>query len=219
MVNADKRGEGIPLACGVVFGLEEEGNKLGGIWYQRWGVLEDGSDGEDSILAHVCVTVFETGSGGGEERFDELGFAELAEEAKGVASDVFVRMLEVVPYAVAYQDHLLLQLPGGVELGADLVVEVEQLLEGLRFGGHDEADDVHEQLWHWVSVQHDGEDSLHGANLAVVGALLELGPQLGHAGDIGGIVLVHQAVRIVEEGGHLGRLTGSSASFPGLWHW
>lgn len=114
------------------------------------------------------------------------------------------------------QDHLLFELAASIELGADLVVEVEQLLERLGFGGHDESDDVHEQLGHWIAVQHNCEDGLHGLDLALVGALLELRAQLGHGGHIGGIVLVDQAVGILEKGGHVGGdgVVGSPTSFP-----
>lgn len=101
------------------------------------------------------------------------------------------------------QDHLLLKLPLSVQLRADLVVEIEKLLERLRLGRHDEADDVHQQLGHGVAVEHDGQDALHGLDLALVGALLKLGLEIGERRDVG-IVLVDQAVRILEEGRHRG---------------
>jgi hypothetical protein len=56
-------------------------------------VLENGGHGKYSIFSNVCVPMLQTGSGGGEKRFDELGFTKLAQEAQGVASDVFVRVL------------------------------------------------------------------------------------------------------------------------------
>lgn len=66
------------------------------------------------------------------------------------------------------QNHLLLELPTSVVLGADLVVHVEQLLQGLALGGHDESNDVHEKLRHWVAIEHDGQDTLHCLLLAFV---------------------------------------------------
>lgn len=63
---------------------------------------------------------------------------------------------------------------------------------------------MHEELGHWVAVEHDCEDALHGIDLALVGPLLELRAQLGHGGHIGEVVLVHQAVGALEEGGHCG---------------
>ena len=101
------------------------------------------------------------------------------------------------------QDHLLLKLPLRVQLRADLVVEIEKLLERLRLGRHDEADDVHQQLRHGVAVEHDGQDALHGLDLGVVGALLKLGLDIGERRDVR-IVLVDHAVRILEEGRHGG---------------
>ena len=64
-------------------------------------MLVNGGYGEDGVLADVCVTVLEARSGGGKKGLDQLGLAKLAEEAQGVASDVLVGVLEVVPYAVA----------------------------------------------------------------------------------------------------------------------
>ncbi len=69
-------------------------------------------------------------------------------------------------------------------------------------GGHDEADDVHQERGHGVAVEHDGEHELHGLNLALIVALLQLHAQVRHRGQVGRVVLVHQAVRILEEGRH-----------------
>ena len=86
----------------------------------------------------------------------------------------------------------------GIQLGTYLVVEVQQLLQRLGLGGHDESDDMHEQLGHRVAVEHDGQDPLHGLDLALVGALLQLGAQVRERGNIGRVVLVHQAERMFE---------------------
>ena len=84
----------------------------------------------------------------------------------------------------------MLELPLGVQLWADLVVKVEKLLEGLGLGGHDKSNDVHQQLRHRIAVEHDGEDALHSLDLALVGPLLQLRPQLRHGWcAIGGAVL------------------------------
>lgn len=102
------------------------------------------------------------------------------------------------------QDHFLLQLAIGVELGANLVVKVQQLLQSLVLRGHDESNDVHEQVGHGIAIEHDRENALHGLDFALVGALLELRAQVREGGDVGGIVLVHQAVRIFQKRGHRG---------------
>lgn len=64
-------------------------------------MLVDGCDGEDGVLADVGVAVLQTRPRGGEEGLDELWLAKLAEEAKGIAPDVLVRVLEIVPDTVA----------------------------------------------------------------------------------------------------------------------
>lgn len=112
------------------------------------------------------------------------------------------------------ENHLLLEL-AGIVLGADLIVEIEQLLEGLRLGRHDEADDVHQEGRHGVAVEHDGQDALHGLDLAIVGALLQLVLEIVDGGDIGGIVHVDQAVRVLEEGRHDGQLLCESVGEVG----
>lgn len=101
------------------------------------------------------------------------------------------------------QNHLLLQLAAAVELGADLVVEVEELLERLVLRGHDKADDVHEKRRHRISVEHNGQDALHGLDLGLIGTLLQLHAQIGDGGDVGRIVLVDETVCILEEARHL----------------
>lgn len=164
----------------------------------------DGGNRKDGVLAHVGVAVLQTLSGGGEERLNELGFSELAQEAKSVSPDVLVGVLQVVSDTVADQDHFLLQLAIGVELGANLVVKVQQLLQSLVLRGHDESNDVHEQVGHGIAIEHDRENALHGLDFALVGALLELRAQVREGGDVGGIVLVHQAVRIFQKRGHRG---------------
>lgn len=90
------------------------------------------------------MTVFQTRPCGGEERFDEFRFSELAQESQGIASDVFVGVLQVVTDSVAEktptvllmerngiyqsylpdQDHLLLKLAIRVQFRADFIVEV-----------------------------------------------------------------------------------------------
>ena len=115
---------------------------------------------------------------------------------------------------VPYENELLLELPLGVQLRADLVVKVEKLLEGLGLGGHDESNDVHQQLRHRVAIEHDGEDALHGFDLALVGAFLQLRPQLRHGRcAIGGAVL-DQTPRVFEER-HGGQLEAARPSCGG----
>ena len=61
----------------------------------------DVGDGKDGVLADVGMAMLEAGSCGREEGLDQFRFAELAEEAKSVAADVLVGMLQVVSDAVA----------------------------------------------------------------------------------------------------------------------
>lgn len=89
------------------------------------------------------MSVIEAGLCGGEEGFDQLGFAEFAKESKGIASDELVGMLQVVPDTVAGcvsvsspraanwpahvpdQDHFLFQFPVAVQLRTDFIVEIQ----------------------------------------------------------------------------------------------
>lgn len=61
----------------------------------------DRGDGKNSVLSDIGVTVFETRTRGGEERLDQLGFAELGEVPQGISTNIFVRMLKIIPNAVA----------------------------------------------------------------------------------------------------------------------
>lgn len=115
----------------VALVLEKAVDEVGRIGDESLGVLVDGRDGKDCVLANISMSMLEAGSRRGEKRFDELGFAEFAQKSKGVASDILVCMLEIVSDAVAVakdvstpldlgarkrsnlpdQDHLLLELP------------------------------------------------------------------------------------------------------------
>ena len=61
----------------------------------------DGSDGENGIFADVGMAMLEAGSGWRKQRFNEFGLAKFAEETEGIATNVFVRMLEVHSNAIA----------------------------------------------------------------------------------------------------------------------
>ena len=93
------------------------------------------------------MSVFKTSSDWCKQGFDELCVSELGDKAERVASNVLVRMLKihtdtvtasyqyVIPkyylLSIPDQDHLLLKLSVGFVLRADLIVKVEELLQGL----------------------------------------------------------------------------------------
>ena len=56
-------------------------------------MLEYGRDRKDGILSDICMSMLEAGAGTRKEGFDELGFSQFAQEAQGVTSNVFVRVL------------------------------------------------------------------------------------------------------------------------------
>lgn len=101
MVNARKSGKCISLAGGIGLALQESSDELRGVGDEGRRMREDGRDGEDGILANVCVAMLETESRGGEQGLDELRFPQLAQEAEGIASDVLVRVLQVMQNAIA----------------------------------------------------------------------------------------------------------------------
>jgi len=45
--------------------------------------------------------MLQTGPSGGEEWFDELSLPQFAQEAEGVASNIFIRVLEIASYSIA----------------------------------------------------------------------------------------------------------------------
>lgn len=101
-------GERIALTGTVGFGLEEGLDKLRRVRDERFRVLVDRCDGPDGILSHVRMAVFQTRACGGEERLDEFRFSEFAQESQGIASDVFIGMLQVVTDAIAVQTGMVI---------------------------------------------------------------------------------------------------------------
>lgn len=86
----------------VAFRAQEGLYQLGSIRNERLRMLEDGGNCPHGIFPNVCMSVFKARAGGGEERFDQFWFAELAKKTKGVSSDVLVGVLEIVSYTVAF---------------------------------------------------------------------------------------------------------------------
>lgn len=62
MTNARQRGKGVALACRIRLPLNKCMNKLSRIWNEGRGVCENRGDGEDGILADVCVAVLKARS-------------------------------------------------------------------------------------------------------------------------------------------------------------
>ncbi|GMN48127.1 hypothetical protein TIFTF001_017308 [Ficus carica] len=147
--------KGITLTGRVLLGGEEFLDDLGGVDEQlvALGEAEDGHDGEDGIAADEGVAVLEIGENGRDERLDDLGLVEAAEEAESDAADVLVGMLEVVAEVLADEDHLREDFASGVGLVDDLQVEEEKLLDGVVLGGEDIADDGDEQLGNRLPIQ------------------------------------------------------------------
>jgi len=102
------------------------------------------------------------------------------------------------------QNHFLLELASSIVLGADLVVHVEELLQGLALRRHDEADNVHQKLGHRVAIEHDCQDALHCLLLCFIAALFKLCSEVLKRWLIGCVVLMHQTVGIVQESRHGG---------------
>ena len=48
-------------------------------------------------------------------------------------------------FSLPNKNHFLLQLSSTIKLGADLIVEVQELLERLVLGRHNKSNDVHQQ--------------------------------------------------------------------------
>lgn len=68
------------------------------------------------------MAVLNVGKDGGNEGLNDLGLGKAAEEAEGDASDVLIRVLEVVPEILADKDHLRQDAASGVGLVNDLKV-------------------------------------------------------------------------------------------------
>lgn len=64
----------------------------------------DGVNGQDSIAAHITVTVLKAGPDRWHERLKQLRLLQLAQEAQGGATDELIGMLQVLKKREAYED-------------------------------------------------------------------------------------------------------------------
>lgn len=101
------------------------------------------------------MAVLEVGENGRNERLDDLGLVEAAEEAESDAADVLVGVLEVVAEVLADEDHLREHLAARIGLVDDLEVEEEELLHRVILGGEHVADDGDEELRNRLAVEEE----------------------------------------------------------------
>jgi len=135
----------------------------------------DGGDGGECVAAHEVVAVVEVGEDGGDERLEQLGLGEAAEEAQRDAADVLVGALEVVAEVLADEEHLREDLArGGVALVDGLEVEEEELLDGVVVAGLDVADEGDEEVREGLAVEEERDGAAHGLGLGGAVAGLEL---------------------------------------------
>jgi hypothetical protein len=107
MTDGHEGGKGISLARRIVFLQEEVVYKIRRIRDQLLEVLVYGGDREHGVLPHVGVAVLEALSCGLQQGLHELGLTDFAEEAKGVAANVFVGMLQIQSNSVTADGVLL----------------------------------------------------------------------------------------------------------------
>lgn len=93
MVHCTESRKCIPLARVVTFAFEKCLEEFRSVGNQDLRKVIYGGDGEGGVLADVGVSMLQTRSGRRKERFDQLGFSELAQEPEGIASDIFIGML------------------------------------------------------------------------------------------------------------------------------
>lgn len=77
----------------ITFALEKGLEEFRSVGNQDLRKVVYGGNGEDGVLADVCVSMLQTRSGRREERLNQLGLSKLAQESESVASDVFIGML------------------------------------------------------------------------------------------------------------------------------
>lgn len=111
------------------------------------------------------MAVLEIGENRRDERLDDLGFVETAEEAEGDTADVLVRVLEVVAEILADEDHLRENLAAGIGFVNDLEVEKEELLHGVVLGGENVADYGDEELRDGFAVEEEHDRFLERVDL------------------------------------------------------
>lgn len=97
--------ESVALACGIRFCNQEGCQQLWSVGDEMLKFAIYGIDGEDGVLSNVGVPMFKACATGRDEGLEEFGvFSDFLEETKGSATDVFVRMVEVVSNGVAVND-------------------------------------------------------------------------------------------------------------------
>ena len=78
--------------------------KFGSVRYQMLRVLMYRRNGKDGILSDVSMPMIKTGASGRDQWLNDFGFSQFAQEAESVATNIFVRMLEVVSDPIAVYD-------------------------------------------------------------------------------------------------------------------
>lgn len=63
---------------------------------RRWFIPVDCVNGQDSIAAHITVTVLQTGPDGRHERLEQLRLLQFAQETQCGATDELIGMLQVL---------------------------------------------------------------------------------------------------------------------------
>jgi hypothetical protein len=116
------------------------------------------------------MSVFETRLDGGNERTEDFGVVDFAQESQHGSADVFVGMIEIVHESVTDEEHFRKHLSlygrtsGGCRqklfrrrlliLGNDFPVKHTELLELLVVGINAEPNDLHENARHGFSTEH-----------------------------------------------------------------
>jgi len=75
--------------------------EIWGVRDERLVLLEDHVDGQDGVAAHVRVAVLEAGPDRRDQRLKDLRLLQLAQEAERATTNVFIRVLKVVPQCIA----------------------------------------------------------------------------------------------------------------------
>jgi hypothetical protein len=130
------------------------------------------------VAAHELVAVLEVGEHGRDERLQQLGFGEAAEEPQRDAPDVLFGAMQAVAEVLADEYHLQEDSSGAgaVTLVDGLEVEEEQLLDGVVIARLHVADHSDEEVWKQLAVEEERDGAPHrvGFHRAVAGLKLGL---------------------------------------------